>query len=201
MSEEVKEAKVSPEAAESVVSQESAERVDHQQDDSTKQRLLRESSNWKAKARGYEQELEALRLDKMQAEGRKDELIESLKSKNAELSSQLHQTVGNFAKGKALDVITDEAVKIGCTSPRLLKKMVEEELEALSFDDSFNPDKEQVKLMLDRLRKEEPVLFSKAAPKTTEHNINANPLAAPKTKTLKDMKDDDLLKAFGNTLK
>jgi len=135
----------------------------------TYRRTLSEAKKYKSIAQELEEKYQELEQRQLQAEGRKDELIEKLKLELDQTKGKLKTAVGSFAKSKAFDVITDEAVKIGCTSTKLLKKMVEEKISSLDFDENFNPSRDQVKEMLLELKQEEPILFSKEGPKIPPH--------------------------------
>lgn len=141
-------------------------------------RAVGDGKKWKSKYDDIETKFTELQQKELERDGKKDELIEQLRKSNVDLSSKLNTAVGNFASSKAYDVIVDEAVKMGCTSTKLLKKIVVDELKTLDYDDSFNPDADQVKAMLVKIKQDEPVLFQKAGPRINPHipvtNVNYN---------------------------
>ncbi len=158
----------------------------------TYKRTVGDVKKWKGKFDELETKFTDLQHRELERDGKKDELIEQLRKSNGELSTKLNSAVGNFARGKAHDFIVDEAVKMGCVSPKLLKKIVDEELQTLDYDDEFNPDRDQVKLMLEKIKNEEPVLFQKAGPKLNSHvpftgNSFERPKTDLKTATTKDL--------------
>ena len=137
----------------------------------------------------------------LESEGKKDELIEQLRKERDDFKSKYHGAVGSFAETKALDVITDEANRMGVTSTRLLKLAVQNKIKDLEFDEAFTPDRQQVQNLLAELREEEPDLFKKSAPQTPNHKINPDPTGKkPKSKKLSELKDEELVKFWEQKL-
>jgi len=130
----------------------------------------------------------------LQQQGKFKELAERESKEKQELKQKLNTAVANFARGKAMDVIVDEAVKMGVTSTKLLKKCVEDELETLDYDNEFNPNRDQVKEMLERLRTEESVLFNTAKPNVANHVIRTGNMTSKALDT-DNMSKDELLAA------
>ncbi len=158
----------------------------------TYRRTVGDVKKWKGKFDELETKFTDLEQRELERDGKKDELIEQLRKSKNELTTKLSSAVGNFARGKAHDFIVDEAVKMGCVSPKLLKKIVEDELQTLDYDDEFNPDKDQVKRMLEKIKNEEPILFQKAGPKLNSHiPFTGNSFERPKT-DLKQTSTKDL---------
>lgn len=200
---EAKDGSAVPEQVDSVAGQESEtlqESVSDTKSDVVKyetyRRAVGDAKKYKSKVEELSEKLTLFEQSQLQSEGKKDELIEQLRKHNSELSTKYKGAVGSFARGKALDAIVDEAVKSGCSSTSLLKKVALEQLDALNFDDEFNPDREQVKLMVEEIRKAEPILFSKDAPKIASHNLNTTTATPKQTSAVSQMKEDDLMKAW-----
>lgn len=145
----------------------------------TYKRTLSEAKKAKAQLQEYQTRLTELEQQQLAAEGKKDELISSLQKRVSELDGKYKSAVGSFAEGKALDAIVDEAVKSGCSSTGLLRKVVADKVSELEFDEQFNPNKEQVRMMIEEIRKTEPILFGKPAPAVAAHNLN--PVSVEKT--------------------
>jgi hypothetical protein len=143
-----------------------------------------------------EQELESERQNKLAAEGKKDELIESLRKQNAELNDKYRGAVGTFAETKAYEVITDEATKMGCASTSLLRRAVADKIKALEFGDDFVPNRDQVRAILQDLRNEEPILFAKSAPNVGSHSLKPGEVPAQKKKSVRDMTKDELMEMW-----
>jgi len=136
--------------------------------------------------------------DKLEAEGNKDQLIESLRKEVIETKGKLKATVGTIARSNAMTAIVDEAVKAGCNSPDVVKKFLEDQLGELEYDEDFQPDRDQVKALIEDARAKAPVLFGKEAPKIANHN-NSSGGNSHSVKKLKDLKDEDLMKIWANS--
>lgn len=110
-----------------------------------------------------ESELRTLKEDKLMSEGKKDEVMESLRTKNKELESKLQTSIGNFAYKAVSGEVAKEAMKLGCVDADALIQLVD--LGELDVSDDFMVDAEQVKTMLEDVKKKRPYLFQKEAPK------------------------------------
>lgn len=161
----------------------------------TYKKTLGQAKKFKEQAENFQAKLLELEQGKLEADGKKDQLITSLRTQNRELDSKLKGAVGSFASSKGMSAIVSEAVKAGCTQTKLLEKLVQEKIGDLDFDEAFNPDMEQVKLLVDEARNEAPVLFSKPGPAVANHTLKSSTdsIAAGKKVTLKNAKDEDLM--------
>lgn len=156
----------------------------------TYKRTLNEAKKAKSQLSEMQERLQQLELEKASAEGNKDELISKLQSQVDDYKSKYTQAHGAFASGRAMDVIIDEANKMGVASTSLLRRVVGERLGDLEFDDEYRPNAEQIKMLLDDVRKEEPLLFSKQGPRVADHNLN--PQYGDEKKPLKQLSKDEL---------
>jgi len=140
-------------------------------------------------------ENEKLKQQQLEAEGKKDELIQQLKTEKEQLNQKSTKMASAFTRARAHDVIVDEAVKMGCTSTKLIKKLADDEVNNFEFDDDFNPDRNQVKSWLENLKQEEPTLFKKEAP-SVKDGVPASFDKAP-PKDISSMSTEDLKKNLG----
>ena len=168
-------------------------------DFATYDKAMKSFSKAKSRAEELEQRLMALEQEKLHAEGNKDELIENLRKQNTDLNSKYKTAVGSFARSKGFDAIVDEAVKLGCTSPRLLKKRVEDELPHLSYDEDFRPDANEVRALVEKARKDEPLIFAKPAPNVGSHTLRSADVSSPGAKPLNQMKEEELMALWEKT--
>ena len=166
----------------------------------TYRRTLGEAKKYKAMVDELQGKLSSAEQAQLEAEGNKDKLIESLRNQNADLTKKYQGAIGSFASSRAKEAFVNEAVKLGCKSTKLLNKLVEEHLGSLSYDDEFNPDREQVLAVLSNIREEEPLLFGKDAPKVASHQLNPGGVKETEPKSLKNMDDAQLSEAFGRAL-
>ena len=194
MSEEEKGASGAPDQVSSAPDQEIGQVSSGNQDTvkyDTYRKTLSEAKKARAQMTEMAERLQVMEQEKLQAEGKVQELLQSVTAERDELKSKLANAHGSFARGKAMDVIVDEANKMGVASTGLLRKAVEDKIMDLDFDDEYRPNSEQVKMILEDLRKEEPFLFSKAAPSVANHNVNPGG-GVPGQKTLSTMSDDEI---------
>lgn len=156
-----------------------------------------------SKVKNLQTELENERLQrqqleqqKLEAEGKKDELISSLKSEINSWKSKAQSAVTNFAKMKVHETMVNEAAKLGCQDPELLVRAYGSDIDAIDFDESFNPDRDQIKMTLERIRSERPFLFSKPAPNIGKHQIKPAGAKTNVAKKISELNDDELMKAW-----
>lgn len=111
------------------------------------------------------EEKQKLLEEKLTAEGKKDELIESWKKKYTDLESKTKKLVGSFSYNALSSVVSEVAAKEGCVDPGDL--MALGDLSSIEVDDEFKVNKDQVKEFVLSMKKAKPHLFSgaKAQPK------------------------------------
>lgn len=159
----------------------------------TYKRVLGKLKNTESQFQQLQDELKTLRNEKYEAEGKKDELIESLRNEVTQYKTKLSSTVGTVARSQAMNAIVEEAVKAGCSAPDVVTKYLEDQIDNLEFSEDFKPDRDQVKMLIEDAKKRAPILFSKEAPKVASHNIDTSGMSAPPQKNLKKMSLDDLM--------
>lgn len=137
-----------------------------------------------ALAKKREQELELERAEKqklveekLQTEGKKDELIESYKKKYSDLEAKLKNAVGSFAGRTLSQAISLEATKEGCIDTGALLKLTE--LSSEMIDDEFNPNQEMIKEVVEKAKKDFTFLFPKTASAAKTGTPKAGQIAAP----------------------
>lgn len=110
-------------------------------------------------------EKQKLLEEKMAAEGKKDELIESWKKRYQELEGKTKKVVGSFSYKTLAGAISEVASKEGCVDSGDLIALGD--VSAIEVDDDFNVNMEQVKEFVLSMKKQKPHLFSggKVAPK------------------------------------
>jgi hypothetical protein len=165
----------------------------------THKRALSQLKNAQSENDNLKARLEAVSNEKLEAEGNKDELINSLKKQMMEKDVKLKATVGSIARTQAMSAIVDEAVKAGCNSPDIVKKYLEDQIGSLTFDGDFNPDREQVKLLIEDTKRTSPILFSKDAPRVASHNINAAGVSKTNKPDIKKLSIDELMNTWAET--
>jgi hypothetical protein len=167
----------------------------------TYNRVLGEKKKLQSEYESLKEKVTTLEQGQLQSEGKKDELIESLRKQNAEVSGKLSAAVSNFAIGNAKQALAEQANKLGCNDLGLLSKAVEDKLTTIDYDDGFNPNSDQVRMLLDEAKNSHPLLFSKSAPTLGSHQLNPNATVDPDKKSLKDLSKEELYAQFGEALK
>lgn len=162
----------------------------------TYRRVLSKLKNTESEFEKLYERMQTMEQDKLEAEGNKDQLIESLRKEVMETKTKLKTTVGSVARSQAMNAIVEEAVKAGCNSPDVVKKFLEDQIQNLEFDTDFNPDREQVKALVDEAKTSAPVLFSKEAPKVANHNFRPGNADSAPQKNLNKMSMDELMNTW-----
>lgn len=130
-----------------------------------KDKLLGENKKLKAQMLEQQRLVEAAQQEKLQAEGKKDELIASLKKEKDALTQKVVGTHSSFASRVIHGELKAEAAKFGCVSLEDFVRLVD--IDSIEVDENYNPDPDKVKSLVQDAIKTRPFLFSKSAP-----NIN-----------------------------
>ena len=154
-------------------------------------KALNEKKNFQSKLSEYEQELQRLRAEKMSAEGKKDELIQTYKKQLSEISEKLEKTNKHYAWNTLTGAIKQEAIKHGCTDPeKLIRLMDDEDLRSIEIGENFNIDFDSVKNVIEKSKKDNFFLF-KSPGKPIANGIPNTKIVEDK-KDLKDLSIDEL---------
>lgn len=130
----------------------------------TYKRTVGEAKKYKGLYNELNEKFTNLEQRQLEAEGKKDELIEALRREREDYKNKYQTAVGSYAYKSISSEIVNEAVKMGCTNTKLLMKAVEDDLKTLDYDDNYNVDRDQIKNLLERTKQEHNVLFDKPAP-------------------------------------
>ena len=129
--------------------------------------------------------------EKLAAEGKKDELLEAYKKRISEMEGKVNE----FAYSSVSNAVRLKAKDMGCVDDDALVKLID--LSTLSVGEGFTVDTEEVKTMLENLKKEKSYLFKPVNPNVNNSMPNANPnLEGGKVDFSKMTKDE--LVAYGN---
>ena len=124
----------------------------------THRKLLAEKKNLQAKYEEMEKQFNEINEQKLQSEGKKDELLEAYKQKIGTYEEKFN----NFAYSAVSNNVALEAQQMGCVDNDALVKLVD--LSSLNVGDNFSVDKEEVRTMLESVKKERPYLFKPVNP-------------------------------------
>lgn len=149
---------------------------------STYKKTVDEVKKLKEQLRLRDEKLSKAEQDKLEAEGKKDELIASLKKKNGELETTHKTTLNSFIFSSLDTQVREEAARLGCVDTDAVVKLAD--LSSIDVDPkTFKADKKDLVALIEGMKKEKPYLFSKAGPK-----INSK---LPSGKAVEDEKPDE----------
>jgi len=133
------------------------------------------------------------------AQGKSQELIESLRKQVGEKEAKLQDVVGSFAYRAVASRIREEAVKQGCLDVDLLLKAGSEEFGKIEVnaEDGFSVNGDDLKRFFETTVTKHPMLFKKAGPKVID-GAPANSAASIGSKPLNEMKSSELIEAWKN---
>ena len=129
----------------------------------TYRKVLSEKKKAAERLANLESEAQKLREEKMQLEGKKDEYIDSLKKKLTDLEANHKKMIGSYAYNSVSNSLKSEALKHGCIDVDAFIKLTD--VSSLDVSDDFTVDQEQLKTVVEDLKKQKPYLFTKEAPK------------------------------------
>lgn len=113
------------------------------------------------KAKSIQEKLEQIEQEKLAQAGKKDELIESLKTKTKTLEEQYKQATQSFALKTVNSQVLEAARAMGCEKPEVIMKLAD--LSSVTVNDDFSVDSEALKIALDKVKEDVPALFKKVA--------------------------------------
>lgn len=138
----------------------------------THKRLLGQKKKQDDELSDLRNRVELFEQNNLESEGKKDELITSLRRQVADRDDRYKNDLGNLAYSTLTSQVELVASEMGCVDNKALSKLVD--LATLEVDkETFKAESSEVKLMLEDARKNMPYLFSKAGPKIDSHNLKA----------------------------
>lgn len=159
----------------------------------TYQKTLAQRKADQEKLRSLEEKLNSLENEKLEAEGDKDKLIESLKNQLKDSRDKLTTKQKTYADKALRSQIELKAKEFGCIDTDVLYKTMD--LDKLTIDlvnDDLQVDQDGLKDQLESLRKDKSYLFSASAPKIRDGNPVKETIADTKEKSFADMSLDEL---------
>lgn len=96
-----------------------------------------------------EKQLKEIEHVEEQKKGNFSKVIDDLKEKTRTLESKLKQKDFNYAKTNIQSAIEREAVKLGCRDAEVFNKLIGDKYDLVSLDDSFTPDPEDIKMIVE----------------------------------------------------
>lgn len=135
----------------------------------THKKLLGEKKRVQSQLEEMQTKLNSLTEEKLSAEGKKDELLEAYKKRLNEMESK----VQDFAYTSVSNSVRMKAKEMGCVDDEVVVKLID--LTKLSVGEGFTVDPDEVRTMLESVKKEKSYLFKPQNPNVNNSIPNANP--------------------------
>jgi hypothetical protein len=122
-------------------------------------------------------QLELKQQQEAEKEGRKDEVIASLRKQLDETKSKFDETYKTFAWNTLEAQIKQKALQMNCTNPdALIRLMSDEDLKSIEVGDGFSVNNDDLVRVIDKAKKEfgEINLFKKSKPNINDVTGNAD---------------------------
>lgn len=117
--------------------------------------LLAEKKSMADKLAKYESDMQKINDSKLEAEGKKDEVIASLRKQLGETNEVLTKKEKSYNWNTVSSQIKEAAAAKGCTSPvKLLRLLGEEDLNSIEVYDDFSVNKNDLNRVLENAMKE-----------------------------------------------
>ena len=168
--------------------------VSHQ----TYRKTVEEAKAMRAKYRAAEERLKTLEDQRLFEQGNKDELIKSLRTKLDAESKKTKDLYGSFARKSLSAQLRSAASEAGCIDPDAVMSLAD--LSALEVDaNTLEADGDEIKDVINGLKKSKPYLFQKSGPKLNAKLPNGIAVGPGGQPDLKNMSDGEL-QALARTL-
>jgi len=147
--------------------------------------LLAEIKNLKGKNQEFQSKLQSYEEEKMVTEGKKDELVDSLRERLTAAERKLEEKDQLYSWDKLTSQIQTAAMKKGCHSPeKLIKLLPDSALGKIQVGDDLN-------LLLEEAEKDNPFLFKKHV-----HVSDLNPGGKVQAKPVSEMSASELRERY-----
>lgn len=160
------------------------------------QKALKEKKAAQSKLTEYEKELEKLRVEKLEAEGKKDELISSYKKRLDELESKVKQKDQMYAWTTLTGEIKREAMKVGCKDPdKLIRLLSDDDLKSIEVGEDFRINNDSLKEVIEKSKKENYFLFESST-KQVANGVPSKKAPEEPQKELSKMSLDEIKELY-----
>lgn len=128
----------------------------------TYSRTLNEAKKAKLKAQEFEAKIAQYEQEKLQAEGKKDEVISLVKKERDELANQIKKIKDESKYAAVKNQVEMKAKELGCVDTEAIIKLGN--FSGLEVDDENRINPQSLELVLGKMKQDKPYLFSKQAP-------------------------------------
>lgn len=145
----------------------------------THKRLLGQKKRQDEELDSLRTRVETFEQSQLEADGKKDELITSLRKQVTERDDRYKKDLGNLAYSTLESQVKSVASEMGCVDNSALARLVD--MQTLEVNgETFRAESSDIKSMLEDARQKMPYLFSKAGPQIDNHNLKAPNLKGDK---------------------
>lgn len=125
-------------------------------------KAVSEKKSYQDRAAAAEAKLKEYEQQELQAKGKYEELVSSLKEENSRLKNDLTNERKSYYWSKVENAVKTKAVEAGCVNPDKLLRLVDENsLKALEVDDKWNVSDKDLEFLIAEAKKENDFLFKK----------------------------------------
>ena len=185
-------------AAEIEVSSATSEVENHGLVNKNKQ-LLAETKHEREARRNAEAELKRLKNELLEKEGKKDELLASVRSENEDLQKKLNDQIGNFAWKTVNSEVKEALLKANCTKPEKVMKLEDEGIISLAKvmdKETLSTDKEYLNELVENAKKAHPELFTKGNISVSDVVPSNKVETKPTVNLTQIVKDDEARRSY-----
>jgi hypothetical protein len=148
------------------------------------------------RAQLLEAELNAYKTKELEAQGKYEEITQTLKQQLQEKELALKQERERYAWNTVTGAIKSEAIKHGCKSPEKLIRLFDKtDFETLRAENG-EIDSDSLTRLMDKAKKENDFLFTSPAIKINDVNPRGSAPEKPSVKNPKEMTKEELEKAI-----
>lgn len=139
--------------------------------------------------------LDAIEQEKLESQGKYQDINKSLKERLAQIEKEKNDTVNRFRFNAVDSSLRQAALEAGCEKPEAVLKLLErEEKEAIQVDENYRVDLQTVNPILERMKAEYPMLFKKSSTPVKDMPPGGIPPQEAKPKTEHEMLDEYIKK-------
>lgn len=162
-------------------------------------RAVKEKKKAQSQVNDLQEQLKTYELEKQMAEGKKDDVINSLRTQLQESNSKLETTQKTFAWNAVEGQIKAEATKQGCVNAeKLVKLLGKDQLSGIQVGDDFSVNQDDLSRIVETAKKEHSDIGLFTPKKVNINNPPANGLPPVKPKSIDEMSDAELKQAILN---
>lgn len=165
----------------------------------TYKKTLSEVKRERAEKRELLEKLQAIELEKQQANGDKDKVIETLRTKLNEVTTEAKKIEKNYVWNTIQGQIKNEAISQGCVNPdKLIKLMSKDDLSSVEIDDHFNVNRDDLTRLMDEAKKQHSDIGLFKSKKSEVHDVTSHNIPKTPVKSKDELSKDEIKQQLRN---